>query len=210
MNKLECNLENKQMCKMSDDPNLDYCRACTHLLTNVKIESLAPDYPIIIENNNFIEEEPLPKHTLNIKSEIDLEDLPVENIIEAEQALRYNDGKPQWSLMDFDSFIPMIKVLEYGAHKYSIFKDKDGKLIKGSEISVEDSVNLELISTGRENWKKGFNFLKLLESLARHLFALLRGEELDKESGLPHIGHLMCNSMFYSYHKQREKNGGIN
>ena len=120
MNKLECNLETKQMCMMSDNPNLYYCRACTHLLTNVKIESLAPDYPIIIEN---IEEEvitdinPINNHANKIRlddiqqdsiqyhrdikianslkektignADIDLEDLPVEDIIEVKQALIY-------------------------------------------------------------------------------------------------------------------------
>ena len=34
----------------------------------------------------------------------------------------------------------------------------------------------------------------------RHWMALCDGESLDKESGLPHIGHIMCNAMFYSYH----------
>jgi hypothetical protein len=36
--------------------------------------------------------------------------------------------------------------------------------------------------------------------MLRHLIALLDGEELDSESGLPHIGHIMCNAMFHSYH----------
>ena len=30
-----------------------------------------------------------------------------------EKALRYNEGKPQWSLIDFDSLEPMVRVLEY-------------------------------------------------------------------------------------------------
>ena len=121
-----------------------------------------------------------------------------------EEALRYNEDKPQWSMLDFDSFESTVRVLEYGAHKYSIFEDEKGNKIKGIDISVEDSKKLKLISSGRDNWKKGFNFLKLLESLARHLFALMRGETHDKESGLPHIGHLICNAMFYSYHKRKE------
>lgn len=122
-----------------------------------------------------------------------------------DSALRYNNGKLQWSLVDFESFEPMVKVLEYGEHKYSIFKNKNGDLIKGKDISIQDTLDLELVSSGRNNWKKGFDLLKVLESLTRHLFALLRGEEIDKESGLPHIGHLMCNAMFFSYHKKREK-----
>jgi hypothetical protein len=118
-----------------------------------------------------------------------------------QEALRYNEGKPQWSLVDFDSLEPMVRVLEYGAHKYSIFKDKEGNLIKGADISVEDAKELEIVSSGKDNWKLGFaNKFKILESLFRHLIALMKGETHDKESGLPHIGHLMCNALFFSYH----------
>lgn len=123
----------------------------------------------------------------------------------AEEALRYNDGKPQWSLVNFNSLEPMVRVLEYGAHKYSIFKDKDGNLIKGADISIEESKNLELISNGKDNWKFGFDNKKLLESLFRHLIALMDGEQTDSESSLPHIGHLMCNAMFYSYHNKQNE-----
>src|SRR4051812_1544114 len=37
--------------------------------------------------------------------------------------LRYNQGKPKWSLVDFKSILPLVSVLEYGAHKYSTFED---------------------------------------------------------------------------------------
>lgn len=54
--------------------------------------------------------------------------------------LRYNENKPQWSLVDFDSLESMVKVLEYGAHKYSIFENKDGKQYKGSENNKRTSM----------------------------------------------------------------------
>lgn len=34
-----------------------------------------------------------------------------------EKAMRFNDGKLQWSLVHFDSLKPMVKVLEFGAKK---------------------------------------------------------------------------------------------
>lgn len=119
-----------------------------------------------------------------------------------EQALRYNLGKPQWSLVHYESLEPMIRVLEYGAHKYSIFEDSDGKRYTGAEISQKDVelMNLKLISSGRDNWKKPMPLKKILESMQRHLAALMDGEEFDKESGLPHEGHLQCNNLFYNYH----------
>ena len=88
-------------------------------------------------------------------------------------AARYNRGKLQWSMVDFKAFEPMVKVLEFGAKKYA-----------------------------RDNWRKGLIPRQILESSLRHIFSLLQGEENDPDSGLPHIGHLMCNDMFYSYFTQ--------
>lgn len=86
------------------------------------------------------------------------------------QADRYNEQKLQWSLVDFESLEPLVRVLEYGCVKYS-----------------------------KDNWKKGFPVSQLMESLLRHCFRLLGGELMDKESGLPHIGHIMANVMFIDY-----------
>jgi hypothetical protein len=88
-----------------------------------------------------------------------------------EKALRYNDGKLQWGLVHFKSLEPMIQVLEFGAKKYA-----------------------------PDNWKKQMDRKKLLESAMRHMAALMDGQENDPETGLSHIGHLMCNALFYSYH----------
>jgi len=85
--------------------------------------------------------------------------------------LRYNETKPKWSLVDFESLIPMVRVLEYGAKKYNAF-----------------------------NWKKGLPYTETIESMLRHIYAFLNGEDLDPESGLSHIGHIMCNAMFLSYY----------
>lgn len=83
---------------------------------------------------------------------------------------RYNDGKLHWSLVDFGSFEGMVRVLEFGAKKYAA-----------------------------HNWKRGLKYTETIDSLLRHLFALLRGEDIDPESGLHHIGHIQCNSMFLGY-----------
>lgn len=87
------------------------------------------------------------------------------------KALRYNDGKPQWSLVHFPSLEPMVRVLEYGAKKYE-----------------------------PENWKQPMDKKQILDSAMRHLIRLLEGHETDDESRLPEVGHLMCNLLFYSYH----------
>lgn len=94
-------------------------------------------------------------------------------------ARRDNQGKPEWSLVDFKSLIPMVRVLEFGRDKYSE-KTDDGTLV----------------SDGRDNWKKGLLVRKTCESLLRHVFAYLNGEDADPESGISHVGHIQCNSMF--------------
>lgn len=93
-----------------------------------------------------------------------------------EKGLRYNEGKPRWSLVDFDSLEPMVRVLEYGADKYTV-----------GDVS------------GADNWKKGFLTSEICNSLLRHIFALLRGEMDDVDSGLSHVGHILSNAMFLSY-----------
>lgn len=92
-----------------------------------------------------------------------------------EKGDRYNEGKPKWSLVHFGSLVPMIRVLEFGAEKYS-----------------------------PDNWKKGLDLKEILESMQRHLAALMDGEEFDSESGISHMGHIQCNAMFYNYHKNKE------
>lgn len=48
------------------------------------------------------------------------------------------------------------------------------------------------------NWRGGISWSRLLAALLRHTFAILRGERIDPESGLPHIDHVGCCWMFAS------------
>lgn len=105
-----------------------------------------------------------------VKAGLGLDAKPKGADFDVDKALRYNDGKLQWSMVDFDSLEGLVRVLEYGASKYS----------KG-------------------NWKKGMPVTQVTESLMRHLFAFLKGENVDPESGCRHISHVMCNAMFLEY-----------
>lgn len=89
---------------------------------------------------------------------------------------RFNVGKLKWSLVHFASIAPMVTVLMFGANKYSA-----------------------------DNWKKGLDLKEILESMQRHLAALFDGEVVDPESGELHIGHIMCNAMFWMYHYSKEQ-----
>jgi len=83
------------------------------------------------------------------------------------KALRYNKNKPKLSLIDLSRMEDCANVLEFGAKKYS-----------------------------RDNWKKGLPLSEILDSMLRHIAAIQKGEWLDPESGLPHIGHIQCNALF--------------
>ena len=100
----------------------------------------------------------------------------MENNKKESQALRYNEGKLKWSLVDFKSLESMVKVLEMGAKKYAPY-----------------------------NWKKGMPVSEVSESLLRHMFAFLEGEDTDPESGIDHLGHVLCNAMFLSYIMKERK-----
>ena len=87
-----------------------------------------------------------------------------------EQAMRYNQGKLQWDLVDFPSLEGMVRVLEFGAQKYD-----------------------------RDNWKKGLPMRAQCSSIMRHLVALFSGEIIDPETGIEHYHHIMCNAMFMAH-----------
>lgn len=90
--------------------------------------------------------------------------------MESPVGLRFNEGKPQWHLVDWSALEPMVRVLEYGAEKYT-----------------------------PNNWKKGMSQAELMDCLLRHCFAWTRGEDNDPESKLSHMGHILSNAMMLSY-----------
>lgn len=85
--------------------------------------------------------------------------------------LRYNEGKvPISMVLDAqDALLGCAAVLAFGAQKYD-----------------------------RGNWLNGLKYTETADSALRHLMKFLCGEELDKESGLPHVDHFLCNALFLS------------
>lgn len=92
-----------------------------------------------------------------------------------DEAMRFNEGKPQFSMIDLTCFTDCAKVLAFGAKKYE-----------------------------PGNWRKGMPIGKLLDSLLRHVAAIQRGELIDPESGLPHVAHIQANAMFLGNPKNTE------
>ena len=48
---------------------------------------------------------------------------------------------------------------------------------------------------GQNNWRGGSEFMRYAGSIIRHATAFIRGETLDKESGLPHLAHCAYNCL---------------
>ena len=83
---------------------------------------------------------------------------------QGERSLRYNTGKPDYSLIPIAAMQEAAKVLEYGASKYE-----------------------------RDNWRRPTHWSVSFACLQRHLAAWQSGEDNDPESGRNHLGHAMCN-----------------
>ena len=86
-----------------------------------------------------------------------------------DSGVKFDQDKPKMDLLDPLALEGLTKVLTFGAHKYAA-----------------------------HNWRGGLSYCRLLAALFRHGFAILRGEDNDPESGLPHIDHLGCCWMFLS------------
>lgn len=83
--------------------------------------------------------------------------------------LKYDDNKPQMALLDSEYLEGVAGVLSFGARKYAA-----------------------------HNWRNGITVSRLVGASYRHLSAINKGEDIDSESGLPHVYHLGCCTMFLS------------
>jgi hypothetical protein len=87
------------------------------------------------------------------------------------EAIKYDTGKARLDLLDPIAIEGLAKVLQFGADRYS-----------------------------DNNWRNGLKWSRIIAALLRHTFAIMRGEDVDPDSGLLHADHVMCNAMFLSNH----------
>jgi hypothetical protein len=78
-------------------------------------------------------------------------------------------------LLPFDTLYGVSAVLEFGARKYD-----------------------------DRNWELGMAWHRVFRATLNHLWAWWQGEELDPESGLPHLDHALCSLMFLATYSRRK------
>lgn len=82
-----------------------------------------------------------------------------------------DQGKPPLSMIPRSALEAEARVMAYGAEKY-----------------------------GRDNWRGGFKWSRLIDATMRHIVAFADGEDNDPETGLSHLAHLRCCAGFLIEH----------
>jgi hypothetical protein len=141
---------------------------------------------------------------------------------------RYNAGKPPVELLlwtqvaerydGLDSEDPVVKAMWHlGAFQQS---HDPGHLVSLIHALYEEDHYTHHIDTDAAsvfgygakkyaawNWAKGMQWSVPVGCIGRHLLAILWGEENDKESGLPHRGHIGCNVMMLQHYAKHYTEG---
>jgi hypothetical protein len=88
--------------------------------------------------------------------------------METTAGVKYDIDKPKFSLMKHDALLEMVKVLTFGAQKYS-----------------------------PDNWRKLDDArTRYFDAANRHMWQWFSNERYDSESGYHHLAHAMASLMF--------------
>lgn len=90
-------------------------------------------------------------------------DAKVEEALRLGKPIKADAGKPRPSLIPPGPLLDIAAVMAFGAEKYD-----------------------------DHNWLKGFPQSRIKDALERHLLLHWSGEDIDEESGLPHLAHAGC------------------
>lgn len=81
------------------------------------------------------------------------------------KAVKFDTGKPQFSLIPQEALLEVAKVFTYGAEKYGVF-----------------------------NYSNGMEYLRYIDAAQRHINQWLRGEDID-ESETNHLSNAIASLM---------------
>jgi len=88
--------------------------------------------------------------------------------------VKHDEGKPRMDLIPPDVEEALGIILTYGSQEY-----------------------------GDRNWELGLEWGRVYAAARRHMGKFWRGEDIDKDSGLPHIDHALCCLVFLSAYRMR-------
>lgn len=95
------------------------------------------------------------------------------------KGIKYDKEKPRWSLLPWGPVSEIVKVMTFGAKKYS------------------DNA-----------WQNLPNYRdRYFSAMMRHITAWWGGEKFDKESGLNHLAHAGCCLLFLLWEDHNEHEG---
>lgn len=83
------------------------------------------------------------------------------------KAFKDDAAKLPMHLLPVDPIIDVVKVLAFGAKKYSA-----------------------------DAWREGIAWNRVLDAAERHIAEFKKGNDIDQESGLNHLAHAACNLLF--------------
>lgn len=89
--------------------------------------------------------------------------------------VKHDQGKDLWHLLPVDSTREIVRVLTFGAKKYT-----------------------------ERNWENGLLYSRPYSALLRHLTAWWDGEDKDPETGLSHLAHAGCCVLFLLSYEVRQ------
>ena len=90
------------------------------------------------------------------------------------EGVKFDSGKLRMDLIPPDAVEALARILTDGAVKY-----------------------------GCRNWEKGMAWSRPYAALLRHLLAWCGGQDIDPESGHPHLWHVLTNAAFLVAYEQR-------
>lgn len=90
------------------------------------------------------------------------------------EGAKHDDGKIRMDLLPVEALEALGRVLSMGAHKY-----------------------------GDRNWENGINYGRVYGALLRHLLSWWKREDIDPESRLNHLDHVLANAAFLRTYVRR-------
>ena len=91
------------------------------------------------------------------------------------EAKKFDSGKPRFDLIPPEALYGIAAAFTYGVNKY----------------------------TEERNWERGTSWGRWFGAAMRHLWSWWMGEDLDPDSGLPHVDHALCNLAFLVTYRRR-------